>query len=105
MALRTELTFSDDAEITWNKKFQTIDPVQALPSHHRTVGVIKTYGHIQQTLIRGLLCAKRCAWPWDCKVEHVTFLLTHPISLDLYRFLPSLPRCGGDWGLLARVML
>lgn len=57
MALRTELTFSDDAEITWSKKFQTIDAAQALPSHHKTVGVIKTYWHIQQTLIRGLLRA------------------------------------------------
>lgn len=83
-ALRTALLFSDDGR--WWLEIRGFKLLTLLS--------VKTYWHIPQTLVRGMLGASCSAGGWDCRVEHIAFLLSHPISLDLLRFLPFSPCCG-----------
>lgn len=89
MALETELNIFWWCQWLLGKKFHTVGPAQVLTWHYKTVSVIEnllphsTYISYVPRTVLGLRIAK---------LEHVISLLTHPISLDLHWFLPSLPR-------------
>lgn len=105
MTLRTASHFLVIAHENLDYEVLNYWPCLALTSCPKTVGVTETYRHIHQTLTRAISCARFCAWCRDCKADPVTFFLTAPICLDLHQFLPFFNLLGGDWSLLARVML